>query len=106
MVAKFLGEHDIVVEKSGPYLLLFIFSLGTTKAKSVRLISVLNKFKQMYDENTLVGKMLPTLYAEDHKFYDGKSKKLVSNFMSILKMLIYLTLLYHAFNVLPEQQLN
>ena len=60
----------------------------------------------MYDENTLVEKMLPTLYAEDYKFYDGKSKKLVSNFMSILKMLIYLTLLYNIFNVLPEQQLN
>lgn len=41
VVAKFLDEHDIIVEKSGPYSLLFIFSMGTTRAKSVRLLSVL-----------------------------------------------------------------
>ncbi|MFV9972919.1 MAG: hypothetical protein AB8V06_00140 [Francisella endosymbiont of Hyalomma asiaticum] len=57
MVAKFLDEHDIAVEKSGLQFSYYLyFSLCTTKAKSSRLISVLNKFKKMYDENTLVEK--------------------------------------------------
>ncbi|AJC49281.1 lysine decarboxylase LdcC [Allofrancisella guangzhouensis] len=107
VVAKFLDEHDIVVEKAGPYSLLFIFGLGTTKAKSVRLISVLNKFKQMYDENALVEKMLPALYAEDPKFYEDKRIKEISE---QLHNYIYEanlpTLMYHAFNTLPEQQIN
>lgn len=107
VVAKFLDEHDIVVEKAGPYSLLFIFSLGTTKAKSVRLISVLNKFKQMYDENTLVEKMLPTLYAEDPKFYDGKRIQEISEQLhECMRDANLPNLMYHAFNVLPEQQLN
>lgn len=107
IVAKFLDEHDVVVEKSGPYSLLFIFSLGTTKAKSVRLISVLNKFKQMYDENTLVEKMLPTLYAEDPKFYeDMRIQEVSERLHQYMKEANLPNLMYHAFNVLPEQQLN
>jgi lysine decarboxylase len=107
IVAKFLDEHDIVVEKSGPFSLLFIFSIGTTKAKSMRLISVLNKFKQMYDENTLVEKMLPAIYAEDPKFYAGKRIQEVSDTLHEFMYESNLPkLMYHAFDVLPEQTMN
>jgi lysine decarboxylase len=107
VVAKFLDEHNIVIEKSGPYSLLFIFSMGTTRAKSVRLLSVLNKFKQMYDENTLVEKMLPTLYAEDPKYYEGKRIKEVSDLLhGFMREANLPELMDQAFNVLPEQQIN
>ncbi|MCL4123933.1 UNVERIFIED_CONTAM: hypothetical protein GTU68_006081 [Idotea baltica] len=107
VVAKFLDEHDIVVEKAGPYSLLFIFSMGTTKAKSVRLISVLNKFKQMYDENALIEKMLPSLYAEDPKFYDEKRvQEISSQLHGYIKEAKMPSLMHHAFNVLPEQDIN
>ncbi|MFC4892580.1 lysine decarboxylase LdcC [Pseudofrancisella aestuarii] len=107
VVAKFLEEHDIVVEKSGPYSLLFIFSIGTTKAKSMRLLSVLNKFKQMYDENALVEKMLPSLYAIDPRFYEKMKIKDISDTLhSFMYESKLPNLMYHAFDVLPEQEMN
>ena len=61
----------------------------------------------MYDENTLVEKMLLTLYTEDHKFYDGKRIQEISEQLyEYIKNANLPNLMYHAFNVLPGQQLN
>ncbi len=35
IVAKYLDEHGIVVEKTGPYNLLFLFSIGIDKTKAL-----------------------------------------------------------------------
>ncbi len=38
IVAKYLDEHGIVVEKTGPYNLLFLFSIGIDKTKALSLL--------------------------------------------------------------------
>ncbi len=51
LVAKFLDERGIVVEKTGPYNLLFLFSIGIDKTKAMGLLRGLTEFKRSYDLN-------------------------------------------------------
>ncbi len=69
LVAKFLDERGVVVEKTGPYNLLFLFSIGIDKTKAMSLLRGLTEFKRAYDLNLRVRNMLPDLYAEDPDFY-------------------------------------
>ncbi|MBN0662295.1 arginine decarboxylase, partial [Pseudomonas aeruginosa] len=68
LVAKFLDERGVVVEKTGPYNLLFLFSIGIDKTRAMGLLRGLTEFKRAYDLNLRVKNMLPDLYAEDPDF--------------------------------------
>ncbi|MGP4877378.1 lysine decarboxylase LdcC, partial [Klebsiella pneumoniae] len=68
IVAKYLDEHGIVVEKTGPYNLLFLFSIGIDKTKALSLLRALTDFKRAFDLNLRVKNMLPSLYREDPEF--------------------------------------
>jgi len=107
IAAAFLEDHGIIVEKTGPYSMLFLFSLGITNAKAKKLLAVLNKFKQMYDENLPVKKVLPTIYNEHPDFYKNKTIQEISNIQHqlILKHDLPNTM-YHAFDKLPEFVIN
>ncbi|STE88338.1 lysine decarboxylase, constitutive [Escherichia coli] len=56
LVAKFLDERGIVVEKTGPYNLLFLFSIGIDKTKAMGLLRGLTEFKRSYDLNLRIKK--------------------------------------------------
>ncbi|RND22513.1 lysine decarboxylase LdcC, partial [Vibrio cholerae] len=71
LVSKYLDEHGIVVEKTGPYNLLFLFSIGIDKSKAMQLLRGLTEFKRGYDLNLTIRTMLPSLYREDPAFYEG-----------------------------------
>lgn len=71
LVAKFLDERGIVVEKTGPYNLLFLFSIGIDKSKAMQLLRGLTEFKRGYDLNLTIKSFLPSLYNEDPSFYEG-----------------------------------
>lgn len=60
IVAKYLDEHGIVVEKTGPYNLLFLFSIGIDKTKALSLLRALTDFKRAFDLNLRVKNMLPS----------------------------------------------
>src|SRR6185437_4376816 len=64
LVAKYLDEHGIIVEKTGPYNLLFLFSIGIDKTKALSLLRGLTDFKRSFDLNLRVKNMLPSLYKE------------------------------------------
>ena len=103
VVSAFLEDHGIVVEKTGPYVMLFLFSLGVTRAKSMRLIAVLNKFKTLYDENATVKEVLPTIYAQDPIFYADMCIQTLAQKQHVLMRQYNLPdLLYHAFDQLPK----
>ncbi|MCS5874208.1 hypothetical protein LN650_26620 [Klebsiella pneumoniae subsp. pneumoniae] len=48
-MAKFLDERGVVVEKTGPYNLLFLFSIGIDKTRAMGLLRGLTEFKRAYD---------------------------------------------------------
>ncbi|MGL6123289.1 MAG: lysine decarboxylase, partial [Shewanella sp.] len=54
LVSKFLDERGIVVEKTGPYSMLFLYSIGIDKSKSMQLLRALTEFKRSYDLNLTV----------------------------------------------------
>lgn len=54
LVAKFLDERGVVVEKTGPYNLLFLFSIGIDKTRAMGLLRGLTEFKRSYDLNLRV----------------------------------------------------
>jgi arginine decarboxylase len=61
IVAAYLETRNIVVEKTGDYTLLVLFSLGTTKGKWGTLIDALVDFKTAYDNGTAVEDLIPAL---------------------------------------------
>ncbi|MDC0535223.1 lysine decarboxylase LdcC [Francisellaceae bacterium] len=107
IVAAFLEDHGIIVEKTGPYTMLFLFSIGITRAKSMRLLAVLNKFKQMYDDNLKVKEVLPSIYQAHPEFYAKKTIQEIANKQHELIVKHNLPdVMYHAFDNLPEFVMN
>ena len=103
IVAAFLEDHGIIVEKTGPYSMLFLFSVGITRAKSMRLLAVLNKFKQMYDANLSVKDILPSVYHAHPDFYtDKKIQDIAQSLHQLMVKHNISDTMYHAFDTLPE----
>ena len=107
IVAKFLDERGIVVEKTGPYNLLFLFSIGIDNAKSLELIRALTEFKRGFDDNPTVKSFIPSLYAEDPRFYaDMHIQELAQNIHDMMVKFKLPELMFKAFEVLPEQKIT
>jgi len=107
LVAKFLDERGVVVEKTGPYNLLFLFSIGIDKAKSLALLRALTEFKRGFDLNLTVKNFIPTLYAEDPKFYeDMHIQDLALGIHDMMKKFKLPELMFKAFDVLPELKIT
>lgn len=71
VVARFLWERGIVVEKTGLYSFLILFSMGVTEGKWSSLLAELMQFKQMLDHNARLSTALPRFWAEHKDAYDG-----------------------------------
>ena len=103
IVAKYLDEHGIVVEKTGPYTLLFLFSIGIDKTKAMSLLRALTDFKRAFDLNLKVKNMLPSLYQVAPEFYkDMRIQTLAENIHALTERHNLPDLMFRAFEVLPE----
>ncbi|MDU1952930.1 lysine decarboxylase CadA [Atlantibacter hermannii] len=102
LVAKYLDEHGIIVEKTGPYNLLFLFSIGIDKTKALSLLRALTEFKRAFDLNLRVKNMLPSLYQEAPEFYETmRIQELAENIHRLVERHNLPDLMYRAFDVLP-----
>ncbi|MCX7117851.1 MAG: lysine decarboxylase LdcC [Legionellales bacterium] len=107
IVEKFLSTHGMIVEKTGPYSMLFLFSIGITKAKSMALLTALNQFKQMFDHNASIQSMLPQLYQEHPDVYKTQSiQGLADHLHKLIQKYNLPQAMYHAFDVLPEMSIT
>ncbi len=71
VVSKFLWERGLVVEKTGLYSFLVLFSMGITKGKWSTLLTELLEFKRNYDANTALLQSLPCVAQVDPLRYHG-----------------------------------
>ncbi|MBV6289343.1 Orn/Lys/Arg decarboxylase N-terminal domain-containing protein [Pseudomonas aegrilactucae] len=71
VVSKFLWERGLVVEKTGLYSFLVLFSMGITKGKWSTLLTELLEFKRNYDANTALMQSLPCVAQLDPVRYHG-----------------------------------
>lgn len=103
IVSKYLDEHGIIVEKTGPYNLLFLFSIGIDKTKALSLLRALTDFKRVYDLNLRVKTVLPSLYNEAPDFYkEMRIQELAQGIHALVKHHNLPDLMYRAFEVLPQ----
>ena len=63
VVSKYLWERGLVVEKTGLYSFLILFSLGITRGKWSTMVDALVDFKTDYDRNAPLAKTLPSVAA-------------------------------------------
>lgn len=61
VLAKFLWEQGLTVEKTGVYSLLVLFSIGITKGKWSTFLTELLRFKRHYDTNAPLDKALKSV---------------------------------------------
>ncbi|MEO9174590.1 MAG: Orn/Lys/Arg decarboxylase N-terminal domain-containing protein [Gaiellales bacterium] len=73
LVSRFLDERGIVVEKTGAYSLLVLFSLGITRGKAGTLLAELFDFKRLYDRNARLTEALPRLVREHPARYGAQT---------------------------------
>jgi arginine/lysine/ornithine decarboxylase len=69
LVTAYLDHRGIEVEKTTDFTILFLFSMGVTKAKSSSLISALLNFTRL--RPTLLEDVLPALLADHLERYRG-----------------------------------
>jgi lysine decarboxylase/arginine decarboxylase len=69
IVTTFLRDRGIVVEKSGHYSFLILFSLGLTKGKSGTLLAELFTFKKLFDEDAPLDDVFPDIVKKYPKKY-------------------------------------
>lgn len=59
VVTKYLAEHGIIVEKTGLYSFFIMFTIGITKGRWNTLVTELQQFKDDYDHNVPMWRILP-----------------------------------------------
>ncbi len=69
IVTKFLAEHGVVVEKTGLYSFFILFTIGITKGRWNTLLTALQQFKDDYDRNQPLWRILPE-FCQKHPRYE------------------------------------
>jgi lysine decarboxylase/arginine decarboxylase len=69
VVTKFLAEHGVVVEKTGLYSFFIMFTIGITKGRWNSMLTALQQFKDDYDKNQPMWRILPE-FCKKHPRYE------------------------------------
>ena len=68
LLTKFLAEHGVIVEKTGLYSFFIMFTIGITKGRWNTLLTALQQFKDDYDKNQPMWKILPEFVASQPRY--------------------------------------
>jgi arginine/lysine/ornithine decarboxylase len=69
IVTKFLAENGVIVEKTGLYSFFIMFTIGITKGRWNSLLTALQQFKDDYDRNQPMWRILPE-FCQKHRAYE------------------------------------
>jgi arginine decarboxylase len=69
IVTKYLAEHGIIVEKTGLYSFFIMFTIGITKGRWNSLVTELQQFKDDFDQNQPLWRVLPK-FVQQHPRYE------------------------------------
>ena len=78
IVTKYLAEHGVIVEKTGLYSFFIMFTIGITKGRWNTLVAELQQFKDHYDKNMPIWRVLPE-FAAKFPQYERMGLKDVAN---------------------------
>ncbi|MDX9873333.1 MAG: arginine/lysine/ornithine decarboxylase [Spongiibacteraceae bacterium] len=63
ILTKYLAEHGIIVEKTGLYSFFIMFTIGITKGRWNTMVTELQQFKDDYDQNQPLWRIMPEFVA-------------------------------------------
>ncbi|HPJ29283.1 MAG TPA: Orn/Lys/Arg decarboxylase N-terminal domain-containing protein [Candidatus Sabulitectum sp.] len=104
VVTAFLRDRGIVVEKTGYYSWLCLFSMGTSRGKSGTLLAELFTFKKHYDDNSDVEVVIPSLpEAYPEEYLERGIRSLCDDMHSHIVSGGLVDMMLGSFDQLPEQ---
>lgn len=107
LLTAYLDNKGIIVEKTTDFTILFLFSMGITKGKWGTLLNALFEFKNDYDNNAPLDRVMPKIYNADRKLYQNMGlKDLGQKMFNAMKELGTTKALSAAFSVLPHPDMT
>lgn len=107
ILTQYLDNKGIIVEKTTDFTILFLFSMGVTRGKWGTLINALFEFKEDYDNNTPIDRVIPKIYNADKEKYKTMGLKDLSTAMfNTMKELQTTKKLSEGFSVLPHPDMT
>lgn len=107
LLTAYLGARGIVVEKTSDFGVLFLFSIGITKAKWSTLITAFLDFKRDYDEDRPLERVMPDLVANHPERYsDLGLRGLGDQMFAEMKRTNQTQHLQHAYSSLPDIRMS
>ena len=85
IVTKYLAEHGVIVEKTGLYSFFIMFTIGITKGRWNTMVAALQQFKDDYDKNQPLWKVLPEFAAKYPRYERTGLKDLCTQIHEIYK---------------------
>ena len=85
IVTKYLAEHGVIVEKCGLYSFFIMFTIGITKGRWNTLVTALQQFKDDYDRNHPLWKVLPEFVAKHPRYERIGLKDLCNQIHAVYK---------------------
>ena len=107
ILTAYLDNRGIVVEKTQDFSILFLFSLGVTKGKWGTLLNALFAFKEDYDNNTPLKRVLPAIYKDNEERYQNMGlRDLADEMFAKMAELGTTKALNAGFSVLPQPDMT
>ncbi len=86
IVTKYLAEHGVVVEKTGLYSFFIMFTIGITKGRWNTMVTELQQFKDDYDKNQPLWRVLPEFIAKFPRYEKTGLRDLCEQIHGIYKV--------------------
>ncbi|MEW6676419.1 MAG: arginine/lysine/ornithine decarboxylase [Pseudomonadota bacterium] len=85
IVTKYLAEHGVIVEKTGLYSFFIMFTIGITKGRWNTMVTELQQFKDDYDGNQPLWRVMPEFVAKHPRYERVGLKDLCDQIHAIYK---------------------
>jgi arginine decarboxylase len=85
IVTKYLAEHGVIVEKTGLYSFFIMFTIGITKGRWNTMVAALQQFKDDYDKNQPLWKVLPEFVQKQPRYERMGLRDLCTQIHSVYK---------------------
>ena len=106
IVTKYLAEHGVIVEKCGLYSFFIMFTIGITKGRWNTLVTALQQFKDDYDRNHPLWKVLPEFVVKHPRYERVGLKDLCTQIHEVYKArdIARLTTKMYLSNMVPAMR--
>jgi arginine decarboxylase len=106
IVTKYLAEHGVIVEKTGLYSFFIMFTIGITKGRWNTMVAALQQFKDDYDKNQPLWKVLPEFIQKQPRYEKVGLRDLCEQIHTVYKAndVAHLTTEMYLSNMVPAMK--